>query len=288
MNYLMKYPTAVVNNGSKGKGRMGMLFRWLLILFIITPFAGTAQKSLPPPTDQLVNDYARILSRAEADRLTRKLTDYALETSTQIVIVTEESLEGEDAFDYSMRLAQSWGIGTRGNDNGILIYIAEQDRQIRIQTGYGAEGFLPDVMAKRVIDNVLRPAFRAGNYYAGLDRGTQMIMDLGRGEYTADDRSQGGQTKSFPPWIIIVFIIALILVLSAFNGNDDDDDDDGGYWRGGRYDMPQRRRRRRGGVIIFPGGFGGGGGSFGGGGGFGGFGGFGGGGFGGGGAGGSW
>ncbi len=265
----------------------------LLPLLVLCTLSLWGQKEVPQPTEYLINDYARLLSRSEVQRLGNKLRDYALETSTQIVVLTESSLEGEDPFEYAQRLADAWGIGSAGNSNGILIYVAQQDRQIRIQAGYGAEGFLPDVMAKRIIDNVIGPAFREGRYYDGLDRATDVIMDLGRGEYDGEEQQRNSQQK-VPSWIILVFIIALIVVLSIFSGNDDDDDD-GGYWRGGRYDMPHRGRRRRGSVIIFPGGFGGGGGSFGGGsgGGFGGFGGggfggFGGGGFGGGGAGGSW
>lgn len=262
-----------------------------LFIGLLFPVIGIAQKTVPEPTQYLVNDYAGILSRSEVVALGQKLRDYVAETSTQIVIVTEESLKGDDPFSYAQRLATAWGIGGGDNDNGVLIYMAMQDRQIRIQTGRGTEGFLPDVTAKRIIENIIVPAFRSGDYYRGLDRATNAIMDLGRGEYTGDGRTGNGGDR-IPGWIIIVFIILLILILSWITRNHDDDDD-GGYWRGGRYDMPRRRRGR---TIIFPtgGGWsrggGGGGGGMDGWGGFGGgsFGGFGGGSFGGGGAGGSW
>lgn len=252
-----------------------------------------AQREIPPNPNRLVSDYANMLSPQEEAALTNKLNAYARETSTQIAIVTERSLEGEDIFDYSFRLAQEWGIGGNGeNDNGILIYVALEDRDMYIQTGYGAEGFLPDNIAKRVIENVITPAFREGQYYEGLSEGAQVIMDLGKGEYTNTDqrkRVDGGP----PAFLIIIILIVLIIIFSNLGGGDDDD---GGYYRGGRYDMDRRRSRRGGGGWIFlpgPGGFGGGGGGgwdSGGGGGFGGggFGGFGGGDFGGGGAGGSW
>lgn len=270
------------------------LFRsTFLLVFLSMVFSVTAlraQKETPAPTDYLVNDYAGLLNRNEVVALGNKLRDYFGETSTQIVIVTEKSLEGDDAFSYVQRLAEKWGVGGKENSNGILIYVAEQDRQMRIQTGYGTEGFLPDVTAKRIIEGIMVPAFRTGDYYQGLDRATDAIMDLGRGEYEGNGLPSG---EGIPDWAIILLFLALMIFLSWLNQNDDDDD--GGYYRGGRYDMPDRRyRRRRGGTIIFPGGFGnggGGGGNSGGGfGGFGGggFGGFGGGGFGGGGAGGSW
>lgn len=256
----------------------------------------SAQQPIPAKTNDLVNDYAGMLSANEEDQLRRKLTQYALETSTQIAVVTEASLNGETAFDRGLAIAHGWGIGgSAQNDNGVLLYIARDDRRIQILTGYGAEGFLPDAIAKRIIDQVITPAFRQGQVYVGIDKATSIVMDLGKGEYTAED-VPAGSSDGIPPVVIFGLILLVFIILSYYgNRHNDDDDDDGGYWRNGPYDMndPHRqvrkRRRRGGGFIIFPGGgggFGGGGGGFGGGGG--GFGGFGGGGFGGGGAGGGW
>lgn len=282
-----------------------MLIRNLLLALTLLLFLGSvtllsAQAPIPPKRDYLVHDYADLLTRSEEVALGDKLAAFARETSTQIVVLTEESLEGADAFQRSIDIAQSWGIGgSEEKDNGILIYVAEQDRAIRIQTGYGAEGFLPDAIAKRLIDNIITPAFRNSQYYQGLDRATDAIKDLATGEYVAEP-GDGAQSDGLPP-IFIFFLILLVFIIISAIGNrhdDDDDDDEGGYWRDGRYEMddPYRKRRRRrggGGWVIFPGGFGGGGSGGGGGGGMGGFGGggfggFGGGGFGGGGAGGSW
>lgn len=249
------------------------------------------QKAIPRATNQLVNDFGGMLTSGEEELLTRKLNKYAQETSTQIVIVTEESLEGEEIFEYSVQLAEEWGIGKSGKDNGVLIYIAKQERELRIQTGYGSEGFLPDALAKRIIENIIIPAFRVGRVYDGLNEATNVIMDLGRGEFTGDEWEKGNSNGIVP---FILILLMLIILIAIFSNSDSDDDDDGGYYRDGRYDMNRRRRKRRGGGgwIILPGGFDGGGGGFDGGGfgglGGGGFGGFGGGGFGGGGAGGSW
>ncbi|MEZ5039301.1 MAG: TPM domain-containing protein [Saprospiraceae bacterium] len=283
------------------------LLRPVVLLMLLVGWAGilAAQKRAidMKPSEFLVNDFAGVLQRQEVARLGQKLRAYALETSTQIAIVTEASLEGDDAFDYANRLARQWGIGGQ-EDNGVLIYLAINDRKIAIQTGYGVEGFLPDAMANRIITNIMQPAFRANRYYEGLDKATQAIMDLGKGEYTNDNqttrRKATGGGMAFIVITIAIFLMIIIARIWGGKGNDDDDDD-GGYYRGGRYDSPQRRqghsgRRGGGGWIFFPGfgGFGGGGGSGGSsGGGFGGmgggdFGGFGGGDFGGGGAMGDW
>ena len=272
----------------------------LLLLGSSLPLA--AQYPVPQATNDLVNDYAGIIPPGEEAQLRQELEAYARRTSTQIAVVTEPKLNGMDAFDRSYQIAKEWGIGgSEQKDNGVLIYVARDDRKIRIQTGYGAEGFLPDVLAKRVIDNIMTPAFRAGNFGGGIREAARAIMELGEGEYEGealDDRPSGG----IPPVLILFLILVFFMLLSYFgnrnNYDDDDDDEDGGYWRNGPYDMDEHERRRRRkqrrrsrGPIFFPfpmggGGFGGGGGGggFGGGG----FGGFGGGGFGGGGAGGGW
>ncbi len=249
----------------------------LFVTFLIFLLTWSIEaKDIPPRSNTLVTDYVKLLTPGERDALERKLVAYDDSTSTQIAIVIDRSLEGEEIFDYSYRLAEAWGIGRENKDNGVLVYIALQDRKLYIQTGYGAEGFLPDAMANRIIETVIKPAFRQDNYYQGLDKATDIIMQLGSGEYYNDGSSEEG----FPPLAVIIILIVIVIILSSlFN----DKGDGGGYYRGGRYDSG----RRGGGWMYIPGGgwsSGGGGGGFGGGG----FGGFGGGGFGGGGAGGSW
>ena len=275
--------------------------RWLALLALVLSVALLRAQDDPIPrsTNQLVNDYAGMLTPNEEARLTQKLNQYARETSTQIAIVTEPSLNGNTAFDRSIAIAQGWQIGgSDANDNGVLVYVALAERRIQIQTGYGAEGFLPDAIAKRIIDQIMEPAFRQGQVYKGLDDATGAIMQLGSGEYTADDLPRSGTSEGISPIAIFILILLVFMAISYFNRHHDDDDDDGGYWRGGPYDMDdphrkvRRRRRRSGGWIFLPGGGWGGGGGGGFGGGFGGgggsFGGFGGGDFGGGGAGGGW
>jgi uncharacterized protein len=256
------------------KSRIRNIAFWLLLLLPVLAVA----KEIPPKPNppRLVNDFVGILTSGEMAALEQKLVDYDDSTSTQIAIVIEQSLDGDDIFDYSYRLAEAWGIGRDGKNNGVLVYVAIGDRKLRIQTGYGAEGFLPDALARRIIEQTIVPAFRQQNYFQGLDRATDVIMKLGSGEYSNDEVSGGD--GNFPIAIIvfiIIFIIIIILISKGGGGG-------GGYRRSGRYDSG-------GGWIFFPTG-GGGGGNWGGGGGFGGggFGGFGGGGFGGGGAGGSW
>lgn len=275
------------------KLRFKMNIRYFFILFFIFSISLAFAKELPkqPNPPQIVNDFAGMLSASEKDALEQKLIKYNDTTSTQIAIVTERSLEGDDIFDYTIRLAKAWGIGQEGKNNGILLYVALEDRKIYIQTGYGAEGFLPDAIAKRIIENIIKPAFREQKYYEGLDRATDAIISYGAGEYKADENREEDVAGAVIVFLIVVvvFLFILFTAIRASKNRKNDDDDDGGFFRGGRYN---ERSRGGGGWIFFPpiggGGWNSGGGGGWGGGDSGGFGGFGGGDFGGGGAGGDW
>ncbi|WP_210489699.1 TPM domain-containing protein [Rufibacter aurantiacus] len=236
-----------------------------------------------PSPPRLVNDLADILSPQEEQALEQKLVNYNDSTSTQIAIVNITSIGGYDISDYAFKLAEQWGIGQQGKNNGILILTAVNERRVFIATGYGMEGVVPDAIAKRITEYTIKPEYQQGNYYAGLDKGTSFIIDVASGEYKADPRQQQGDEGGGIPFLwIIIGILILIFIISRRGGG-----------RGGR----GGGMRTLGGPFFppvifgdFSGGrgiFGGGGGGFGGGGG-GGFGGFGGGSFGGGGAGSSW
>jgi uncharacterized protein len=241
-----------------------LLLLTIFLFSLVYLYAKEIPKRPEPP--RLVNDFANILSDEEEAALESKLKNYNDSTSTQIAVVTEKSIEGEDIADYSQRLGEAWGIGQKGKNNGLLIYIAFDDHQIDIETGYGMEAILPDALAKRLIEQVIKPRFKQEQYYAGLDEATTAIMKLASGEYKADDIKKEKGSK-IPIWLIILIIILIALFSNKSGGRGRGTiSSRGAYWGGG-----------------FGGGSWGGGRSSGGG-----FGGFGGGSFGGGGASGSW
>ncbi len=272
---------------------------YLVLLFFLPTVWSFAQQPIPKSReDHLVLDNAHLMSGAEVAQLDRKLIDYARATSVQIVVYTVLSLNGESASEFTTRLGHEWQIGDAEKDNGVIVFVSKNDRRIQIQTGYGSEIFLPDAIAKRIVDNILTPAFKKGQFYAGIDRATDAIMELASDDYKPKKKKRNfnivpdkkEKEDGIPPIVIIVGVILLFIILSRLNNGGGGNGGDGGYNRDGRYDYPGRRRRG-GGWIFFPGGGFGGGGSSGGGGfggGGGGFGGFGGGDFGGGGAGGGW
>ena len=230
--------------------------RYSLLFLCLFSFSWSlSAKQIPLKSDRLVNDYVNLLTSSEQQRLENKLVAYDDSTSTQIAIVIESSLDGDEIFDYSYRLAEAWGIGRDGKDNGILIYIALQDRALYIQTGYGVEGFLTDAMASRIIDQIITPAFRREAYFQGLDEGTTVIMQLGSGEYENTGLEKDASGSGLEALFILMFIILVVVILAnIFNRGDDWDDwdDDGGYHGKGKYDYdqygrPKRRRGRSGG-----------------------------------------
>ena len=238
----------------------------ILLPLLVLPFFVVAQDFPPrPQPPRLVNDFSQVLSAAEQQRLERKLVAYDDSTSTQIAIVTMKSVGGYDISDYSFRLAEQWGLGQKGKDNGILILAATEDRDVFIATGYGLEDVVPDAITKRIVENYIVPNFREGNFYQGFNAATDVIIGLTTGKFTADNIK-----KRKPDGINIftIIVILLIIIVSSF------------FRRRRYYTYSGRGMTAHRGAFF--------GGSFGGGGGGGGFGGFGGGSFGGGGAGGSW
>lgn len=242
---------------------------WLCIL-LISGLQSYAQNIPPRPNPpRLVNDLAGILLRQEVDALESKLVAYNDSTSSQVAIVTIKSTGAYDISDVALKIFRDWGIGTKEKNNGLLILVAVDDRKVWIATGYGMEGAVPDAIANRIIDQIIKPNFREGHYYQGLDEATNAIAKAAAGEYKAIPRKSGSRKGGS----IFIAIIVFIILASIINNR-----------RGGGTTIS---RRGFGGWGAWPMGGGGGGGWSGGGGG-GGFGGFGGGSSGGGGAGGSW
>ncbi len=254
----------------------------LLLLLIFTSSLSAITDSIPerPNPPRLVNNLSKqmpdFLSSSEEAQLERKLEDFANQTSNQIVIVIVDDVAGMEPWDYATQLGHKWQVGQKKFDNGVVILIKPTggagNRKYHIAIGYGLEGAIPDLTCRQIEENELLPDFKAGNYFAALDKTTDVLMSLAKGEYNSDAYGKKHSGKGFPKGIIIplIFLIIFIIIRSSSGG-------------GGRGGMSM-------GTGFFLGSMMGGGRGFGGGGGgdSGGFGGFGGGGFGGGGSGGSW
>jgi len=251
------------------ENKFGLRILWFSLLVLI-PMPGMG-KEVPKKPKAWVNDYTNTLPADELAHLESQIQAFTDSTGHQLAVVMEQSLEGDDLFDYSQRLAEAWGIGSKEHNNGILLYIALEDRALRIHVGYGLEGLVTDALSKRIIERTLKPRFQEGQYSEGIHEAVALLIMAASGEKV----DLPGGNKELPLWAIalILALIVGIFVLAALFGNK-------GGGAGGRSGY--------GGPIFWGGTLGGGGFSSGGFSGGGGFGGFGGGSFGGGGASGGW
>jgi uncharacterized protein len=234
---------------------------------------GPAAEPLPPPPAAYFNDYANLVSASDARRLDAKLRRFAQETSTQVVVAVFKSLPSPSLEDFTVRAAQAWRVGRKDWDNGAILFVFVDDRRMRIETGYGLEGALPDQLAARILDLEVRPRFRAGDWAGGLEAGIDGILAATRGEYKPPPPKKTGGVPLVAILIILCFVVLLLWLASqgarhmptgrTYDRRGPRRDSSywgGGSWGGGGWSSGG------GGGSLGGGGFSGGGGSFGGGG----------------------
>lgn len=188
----------------------------LLFILLLSSFLGLSQ-DIPekPNPPRLVNDFVGgLLSEGQIAALEQKLVAYNDSTSTQIAVVIVKSTEPYDISDYAIQLGRKWGVGQEGKNNGIVFLWAPGDRKVTIQTGYGMEGALPDIYAKRIITNIVAPNFKNLQYYQGIDEATTAIMQYAAGEYKAEPQEEG-----FPVGLIFLFFVVLIIFIIIASRN---------------------------------------------------------------------
>jgi len=263
----------------------------IILIILLASFTQMFAQDIPdkPNPPRLVNDFAGLLSGQQVDYLERKLVAFNDTNSTQIAIVIVNDLKGYDVADYAQRVAQKWGIGQKKYDNGAIILLkpmtAEERGEIDIDVGYGLEPIIPDITARRIIDNEMIPKFRENDYFGGLNAAVDVMISLAAGQFSAGEykkRTEGGGSLF---GFLVPIIIMIIVIRMIFRRKNNYYDSTGrssslplwtALWLGNT--MGSSSGGSWGNFSSGSGGFGGGGG----------FGGFGGGGFGGGGASGSW
>jgi len=184
------------------------------LLLMLSPL--TAAEVIPPKPDRYFNDYAGVVPKAAADRFNEQLAQFERETSDQVVVAVFPKMQSDsDVADYTQRVAQAWGVGQKGQRNGVVVLVFIADRKMSIQVGYGLEGALPDITAYDIRANHIQPYFRNGDYEGGLATGIDLIFKAIRGEYkgsgkTVADQERGGGAFKLLPFLI--FIIVLIII----------------------------------------------------------------------------
>ena len=192
-----------------------------VFLFLLVNTLGFSQYKIPeiPKFQTSVYDYAKVLSDIEKAKLEEKLIKYSDSTTTQIVVITIETLAGEDVSQLATKWGQTWGIGgTAKDDNGVIILLAKKEKKIAINPGYGLEDRLTAGIGGEIIRNIIIPEFKAGSYFNGLDKGTDAIFDVFKGKYKGERKKNKKDKFPILPFIIIVVVVLFLISRNSKNG----------------------------------------------------------------------
>ncbi len=196
---------------------MKRLLAFSLILAFFIPAIRSQEFPEPMQPPRLVNDFAKMLDPSDAATLESKLLSFNNETSTQIYVVTVPTLNGYESNDYTTQMAEKWGIGVKGKDNGVMILIkpktVEEKGEVYIAVGYGLEGVLTDLQANQIVTIDVLPRFREGNYAGGIFTAVDAIMKITSGEFTAEQYLKKGSAKKGSSLIGLIIMIVLFSII---------------------------------------------------------------------------
>lgn len=188
------------------------LLALVLSLFYLFALAAAALALEPPAFQGYVNDYAKMLSSGTAQQLEEALRSFAETDSTQVAILTIDTLDGDSLEDFGIRTVEKWGVGQRGKDNGVLLLVVKNDRKLRIEVGRGLEGVLTDLATGRIIDYVIRPPFKDGRFDDGIKAGVAAIIQASRGEFSAEPRAPRAGRRQEPPPVLAYLFFGLFII----------------------------------------------------------------------------
>lgn len=191
-----------------------------LLLLLLATLNVKAQTQPVPKLEAGVTDQTSTLSNQQIKALEGELSSFEQEKGSQVVVLIISTTDPETIESYAIRLAEEWQIGRSGVDDGVILLIAKDDRKVRIEVGYGLEGAIPDAYAKRIIENIIIPNFRQGQFYNGIENGVGAIMGLIDGEelpeITQAPPSTMGMKNESVFMTLIIFGVIILSILKAF------------------------------------------------------------------------
>lgn len=189
----------------------------LVLLLLFAAISGAFAETMPPKPDRYFNDYAHVVDSSTALRLNEQLAQFERETSNQLLVAIYPTMQSEsDVADYTQRIAQSWGVGQKGRNNGAVLFVFVTNHQMFIQTGYGLEGALPDATCWDITHNIIAPQFKKGDYAGGLQAGITAMMQAVRGEFKGTGktrREEQGGPHTVPLGAIIFVLIVIFIIM---------------------------------------------------------------------------
>ena len=184
----------------------------------LTATAGFGAETIPPKPTLYFNDYTRLVSPQQAGSLNQRLEQFERDTSNQLVVAIYPRMESASSVeDFTVRIAQSWGIGQKGRNNGAVLFFFMSEHKVYIQVGYGLEGALPDALCQTIIENEIKPRFRAGDFAGGLDAATASIIAATKGEYRGTGRTRADANGKNNGVLIFGVFIFFVVVASMLN-----------------------------------------------------------------------
>jgi len=192
----------------------------LLALLLCWPFAASGDVAVPQLSGRVV-DQTGTLSAGDIDALTQRLKNLETRKGSQVAVLIVPTTEPETIEQFSIRAAEAWKIGRRKIDDGALLVVAKNDRKLRIEVGYGLEGALTDVTARRIIDEVIVPRFRSGDFAGGISAGVDRIIRVIDGESLPAPRPEASHADSLNfnplnPFLILPVIVFAGIIRSIF------------------------------------------------------------------------
>lgn len=204
--------------GLQGRNLAALFCLLCLALGVLAPVSGVFGREVPGYRGY-VNDFASMMSPEMRTKLERALQSFDLSDSTQVAILTIDSLEGDAIEDFSIRVVDKWKVGQERKDNGVLFLVVKNDRKMRIEVGRGLEHVLTDLAAGRIIDNVVAPLFKKNQFDKGFEAGTAAIIQTTRGEYTAPSRPIGSNGYGDPPQFFKYLLFGTFLTILLSMGS---------------------------------------------------------------------
>ncbi len=188
------------------------------MLLLASGFAHAELVAIPELSSR-VTDLTQTLSSVQEAQLENKLAAFEAKKGSQIAVLIVPSTQPEDIAQYSIRVVEKWKIGREKSDDGVLLLVAKDDRKLRIEVGYGLEGAIPDLYAKRIISEVISPKFKQGDFYGGLDAGVDTLIGLVDGEplpEPASTQSNGLGLMDMLPLVLFGGMVTGLILRSMF------------------------------------------------------------------------
>jgi uncharacterized protein len=190
--------------------RVALALAFLLLLIL----PALAQPKLPPLTGRVV-DLAEVLSPAREAALTEQLAAHEARTSNQVVVATLPSLQGYDIERFAVDLLRAWNLGQKDRNNGVLLLVAPNEREVRIEVGYGLEGTLTDALSSDIINSRILPRFRAGDLAGGITSGVDGILAVIEGTYEPIARPAEDQPQAIAPFLMVLAWIIIVMIMNS-------------------------------------------------------------------------